>query len=374
MCKMATLYTFKNCSNLTVEQTEVIALVGGVLAAVSCAILSAVLLVFVILATLPKTRTRVCGTVVKRLSLFLIAVTVLSQLSFAIQLVYYYHHDEEYCKVNGFFGQYFQSVEFLLVLGLSVALFFKIGEKLFPSWRLFHCCKKVKEKMFTCHDMKISKLEVAILASVIVLPLLFDWIPFTTNSYGQYATWCWFHSLEQNCTTNPAGLWEQIWLWDVPFGIAFFVILVLFVGSLCQLGYGVKTAKVHRLVQVGIVDYLLFLTFLVFDTILFAIAAIAYMSTLGKGHHFIFWILTAMTYPLIGAFAPLGLLVAIYLPISTTCILYHKRHQYQEIDNQAHEDEPNTINRSDPVDLPSHTTWDPPHSTPYGLISSNELQ
>ena len=52
----------------------------------------------------------------------------------------------------------------------------------------------------------------------------------------------------------------------------------------------------------------------------------------------------------------------------------HKRYQYQEIDNQAHEDEPNTVNRSDLVDVPSHTTWDPPHSTPSGLMSSNELQ
>ena len=53
--------------------------------------------------------------------------------------------------------------------------------------------------------MKISKPEVAIVASVIVLPLiLFDWIPFTTNTYGQHATWCWIRALEQNCTTNSA--------------------------------------------------------------------------------------------------------------------------------------------------------------------------
>ena len=376
---MATLYTFKNCSNLTFEQTEVIARVGGVSGAVCCAILSTVLVVFVILAILPKTRSRVCGTVFKRLSFILIAVCVLYELNLAMQLVYYYHHDEEYCKVNGFFSQYFGTVGLLLVLGISVALFLKIGEKLFPSWRLFHCCKKAKEKMFTRHDMKISKQEVAIVASVIVLPLLFDWIPFTTNSYGQYATWCWIHTLEQNCTTNSAGLWEQIWLWYVPFVIASFVILVLFVGSLCQVGYGIKNAKVHGLIQVGAVDYLLALTFLVFVGFLYAIAVIAYTGvladtfTLSKGHSFIFWILIAVNNPLIGTFPSLGLLVAIYLPISATCKLYHKRHQYQEIDNQAHEDEPNTVNRSDPVDVPSHTTWDPPHSPPYGLMSSNEL-
>ena len=161
---MANLSTFKNCSNLTVEQTEVIALVRGVSGAVCCAIWSTVLVVFVILAILPKTRNRVCGTLLKRLSFGLIAVNVLSLLNSPLQLVYYYHQDEEYCKVDGFFTQYFASVELLLVLGISVALFFKIGEKLFPSWRLIHRCKKAKERMFTCHDMMISKQEVAIVS------------------------------------------------------------------------------------------------------------------------------------------------------------------------------------------------------------------
>ena len=294
-----------------------IALVRGVSGAVCGAILSTVLVVFVILAILPKTKNRVCGTVVKRLSFVLIAVSLLYKLNSTLQLVHFYHQNEEYCKVNGFFNQYFQTVEFLLVLGISLALFFKIGEKVLPSWRVFHCCKKAKEKMFTRYDMKISKPEVAIVASVIVLPLLFDWIPFTTNSYGQYATWCWIHSLEQNCSTNSTGRWEQTWLWDVPFGIASFVIIVLFVGALCQLGYGIKNAKVHRLIQFGAVDYLLVLTFCVFA---YAFALLATTFAFSEGPHFIFWILMAVTSPLTGTFVPLGLLVAIYLPI--LCNLY----------------------------------------------------
>ena len=52
---MAALDNFRNCNNLTVEQTDVVALVRGVSGAVCCAILSTVLLVVVILAILPKT-------------------------------------------------------------------------------------------------------------------------------------------------------------------------------------------------------------------------------------------------------------------------------------------------------------------------------
>ena len=80
--KMAAFDNFKNCFNLTDEQTEVIALVRGGSAAVCCAILSTLLVVFVILAMLPKTRNRVCGTLLKRLSFELIALSVLGQLSF----------------------------------------------------------------------------------------------------------------------------------------------------------------------------------------------------------------------------------------------------------------------------------------------------
>ena len=378
--KMAALDNFRNWNNLTVEQTDVVALVRGVSSAVCCAILSTVHLVVVILAILPKTRNGVCGTVVKHLSFGLIAVSVLYQLTYAMQLVYYYYLDEEYCKLNAFFVQYFVTVELLLVLGISLALFFKIGEKVFPSCKLFHYCKKAKQKLFTCHDMKISKPEVAIIASVIFFPLFFYWIPFATESYGPFATWCWIHSLEQNCTTNSAGHWERIWLVHVPFGIAFSVIIVLFVGSLCQLGYGIKNAKIQRLIKVGTVDYLLFLTFFIFLSLLFltllvfmiflyAVGGIVNTSTLTQ-RHFIFWICSAVASPLTGTFATIALLVAIHLPISATCI-YSKQHQYQDIDSQAHEDEPNTVNRSDAIDIPSHTTWDPPHSTPFGLMSSN---
>ena len=370
---MAALDNFRNCSNFTIEQTDVLALARGVSGAVCCAILSTVLVVFVILAILPKTRNRLFGTVVKRLSFGLITISVLDQLTYAMQLVHYYYRDEEYCRVNAFFSQYFVTVELLLVLGISMALFFKIGEKVFPSWRLFACCKKTKEKMFTRHNMKISKPEVAIIVSVMLFPLLFLWIPFTTNSYGPFAAWCWIHSLQENCTTNLAGRWEQICLVYVPFGIVSFVILVLFVGSLCQLGYGIKNAKAHRLILVGTVDYLLVLIFFIFMGFIYPIQEIAHTFTLSNRHQFIFWIYSAVTSPLIGTFATLALSIAIHLPISATCI-YYRRRQYQELDGQACGDEPNTVNMSDAIDIPSHTTWEPPHSTPYPIVWTYEQQ
>ena len=326
--KMAAFDNFKNCLKLTDEQIEVIALVGGVSAAVCGAISSTVLVVFVILATLPKTRNRVCGTVVKRLSFELIAISVIQQLNLTLQLVNYYHYDENYCKANGFFSQYINTVELLFALGISVALFFKISLAVIPSWRSF--LEKAEEKAFTCHNTKLTKPELATVIFMIVLPLLFDWIPFTTNTYGQYATWCWIRILDQNCTTNTAGWWEKFWLLYVPFGIASFVILVLFVGSLCQLGYGIKSAKVHnyKLIEVGIIEYLLLLAFMVFASCLFFLT---FVFSFFIWQRFVYWLFLAISTPLIGTFIPLALLFAIHIPISATCN-QHQRHKRERVE------------------------------------------
>ena len=78
--------------------TDIIALVRGVSGAVCCAVLSAVLVVFLILAILPKTRNRLFGTVVECLSFGLIAASVINELALALQLVHYYNYDEKICK------------------------------------------------------------------------------------------------------------------------------------------------------------------------------------------------------------------------------------------------------------------------------------
>ena len=135
--KMAAFDNFRNCNNLTDEQTKVIALVVGVSGSVCYVILSTVLVVLVILTIPLKIRNRVCGTVVKRLSFGLIAISVIQQLNYALQLVNYYHYDEKYCKADGFFNQYFGIVELIFVLGISLTLFFKISPEVIPSWRSF---------------------------------------------------------------------------------------------------------------------------------------------------------------------------------------------------------------------------------------------
>ena len=72
-----------------------------------------------------------------------------------------------------------------------------------------------------------------------------------------------------------AGLWEQIWLWDVPFGVVAFLTLVLFIASLCVLGHGVKNTKAQKLIEVGVLDFVLLMAFLVFILFLYFAEIIA---------------------------------------------------------------------------------------------------
>jgi len=351
---MADLNAFKNCSNFTDEETRSIALVRGVSAAVGCGILSFLLMALVVGANAPKSRKRLYGTLIKRLTFGTIAVSAAHQLIFALHLVHYYYQDYRYCKVNGFFNQYFGSVLLLFVLEINLIMFFKIMWKAVSSWRSLHNVRKAKRNTFTCCGCKINKLEILNLVALAFLPLVINWIPFATNSYGQFGVWCWIIYLNEDCSTHVAGLWERIWLWYAPSGAAAILTLVLFIASLCVLGYAAKNARAHKWIKVSILDYVLVLALLFFLYFLYAVGVASF--DFGR---FNSWMISAIGDPLIATFIPLALLVAIQLPISSTIFgIQHKRQR-----RSHREGEPETVNESDSsLDTP-HTHWTPRYSS-----------
>ena len=112
----------------------------------------------------------------------------------------------------------------LFMLEIAFVLFFKV----LHIWEFVDVYYEKEECKFLCCGWKINKLEVAIFVFAVTLPLLFEWIPFTTNSYGPLGTWCWIRNLEENCNLSSAGMLEQVWLWDVPFVTVAFLTSVLF--------------------------------------------------------------------------------------------------------------------------------------------------
>jgi len=119
-----TSFPFEHCYNLTNSFRTAIALARGITSAV-CGFTSLMILYIVIL--FGGYRHRVCGTVIKRLVVVLIAINVPYQLVLALHLVHYFHLEpENFCKVDGFLNQYLEGVEFLFTLAIALVLFLKL--------------------------------------------------------------------------------------------------------------------------------------------------------------------------------------------------------------------------------------------------------
>ena len=358
------LFPLKNCSGLTEEQLMAVAYARGITAATCCVILLMVLVVLLILAIVDCQR--VCGTVVKRLAFGFTAANVLYEFTLALNLKYYFDpEDWRFCQADGFFDQYFGSVQLLFTLGICLVLFLKVAKVTCSGKYFDECYKKAQGNNVTCCSKEINKVEIALLSSIFGLPLLFDWIPFTTHSYGPSGSWCWIRSFENDCSEHNAGLWEQIWLWGIPLGLVILITLGTFVTSLCLIGYAIKTVKLETPAKVGITDTFLSLAFLAFMLILSPPQVIAYSYSF-KGDRYLFWVSNAVSTPLTGTFVPLALMILIHLPLSS-CV-YYKRHTHtghrslEQFEDQA------TLHRSSDwsaINQPSHTTWDSPHSQ-YG--------
>ena len=345
---------FRNCSGFSNKQVTAIILTRGVMAALCCVVL---FMALILLATCAKCSfKKVCGTVVKRLVIGLAVATLLYQLFHAIPEV-----KGGFCKVDGFFEQYFGSIMVAFILTISLVLFFKVlkGTKKI-SHKIQDFLLKAENSNLECCAWKINKFEISLYISILILPLLFQWIPFATHSYGPFAAWCWVRKYEKNCSLHRLGMVERIALWAFPFMFVTTLMFAFLVTSLCLIGY----AKVKQIieVQVIIVDSLLSLS-LVFGFC--ALQGVVYSTALTEDN-FAFWILYALLLPLTNAFIPLGLLITIHLPFSSTITCLRRKFQRQQLHLKELHDTNNeqpTFPASSPLNQPSHTTWHSPHSS-----------
>lgn len=334
-------FPFKNCSNFTDKDITAIALARGTTAAVCCV---TSFIALVILALVNCSHHRVCETVLKRLLVGYLASIVPFQLVLALHLIHYFHPEQEnFCKADGFLNQYLESVQFLFTLEINLVLFLKVCEAT-KSWK----CHDKYRATVTC-DWNAKKIEACLFALVFCLPLLFDWIPFATGSYGPFGPWCWIRRLENDCSN--AGILERMLLQSIPLLTIGPLTLGLFITSLCLVGYAIKNAKAKKLNRVGITDS-------IFSLVLMLALYLLSMVFVFSFKKFTFWMVLAISGPLLTTLTPLSLLIAIHLPLSSMlarvyCNCYE--HEHPESD-QA------TVRTSSILQQPSYTTWNPPHS------------
>ena len=300
---------------------------------------------------------KICGTAIKRLVIGLTASAMLYSLVLTLHLVrYYYPELQNFCKAQGFLTHYFVSVHGLFTVCICLILFYKVLKVTTP-WK-FGYCEAARRSSFMCCKRRISKLEAVVFVAVFALPLLFDWIPFTTDSYGPSGPYdfCWFYVTNCSALTCTAGLWEEIWLSSAPLGLITVLTFVLFTVSLCLFGYGVKTARVEKLalIEVGITHLVLLLTLLI----------VVLLDLLSPIHSFTLQQFTVVSVPIAYMLIPLTLLITVHLPLSSMIACVCKKYQLQ---SHAHgEYDQATLHRSSDwsgIQQPSHTTWDPLHSS-----------
>ena len=294
----------------------------------------------------------------KRLTVWLTAVTFLGQLLLAVNFDYnLFFQNPILCQVYGFAIQYSWSVQLLFMLGVSLLLFSKILEA--SPWKPAYVTalqERVKGKTFTCHGRTISK-EVSFLIAAFVIPFLLDLIPFTTNSYGHFGPLCWIRDIETDCSTHIPGLAQQIILLIVPFAILAVLTFGLFSVSVYLLHSEIKNARVQA---VGIIDTISFIAYLGFILML-CIFNVTALSMPHENQKFLLWIIAAMAS---GLWIPASLLLpiqcALFSNIARICC---KRKRQSRRHHRQGETEAATMHKSELNVMPSHTTWDPPHSS-----------
>jgi len=215
--------------------------------------------------------------------------------------------------------------------------------------------EKAKDCTYTCYSWKINKLEIAFYVSIFVFPLLFDWVPFISNSYGPNGLSCWFQTLESNCSIHEAAVWEGIGLWIAPAGLVLLLTFGLSTASLFLLCYAMKYTKLQKLIEAGITVFIVLLgaIFIIITSV------VPSMLPLRFG-----WLVTyGIALPVFVALIPLVLLLAVHLPLPLMIVRLCQKDQGCRNLSNGERDQA-TVQKCSGWSImhqPSHTTWSPSH-------------
>ena len=134
-----------------------------------------------------------------RLASYQVLSSMLFSVSMIVQLVLKQKKVEEsdqiICQLAGFMIEYSIWVKLLFTLCLTLHFLF------------------VGVFMKT-----LVRLEQVYVLTSLLFPILFVWIPFTNNTYGEAGAWCWIKDWKNNCAEKKFtdGIIEQFALWYVP--------------------------------------------------------------------------------------------------------------------------------------------------------------
>ena len=351
-----------NCSNRTEKLIRDVALARGVTAGFCGDILLLVLVVVVILAIRPKSRDRVCGSVKKRLTIWLTAVTVLAELFQFISFRYYSDpRYSEFCRVEGFLVKYFGIVQVLLTLWMILTFFFEVCEATLKPTFIQNINIYLHQDSRCCGCKKKMLLEVGLCFVIFFIPATYAvfFITKFKNSLFSFEPWCWNQNFRENCSNNNVDIDLNIALWNVPYGLVAFLALVFFIVALCLLRCTIRRCKL------GLINSIVIFVFLVttFAMCILELTTCVYLKY--KRHDYAVWLVYVISTPPGQLAIPLALLVAVHLP------LFCKRHKRRKRrrGQRERQNEGATVHDSSNTDVPSNTSSAPRWARAGGYVN-----
>ena len=85
----------------------------------------------------------------------------------------------------------------------------------------------------------VETLEKVYIALIFGVPLLFNWIPFINESYGEAGAWCWIRNKDEDCQNFGNSL--RFILWYIPL----YVVLVILIAVYIVILYRVRKLQQH---------------------------------------------------------------------------------------------------------------------------------
>ena len=87
-------------------------------------------------------------------------------------------------------------------------------------------------------------LELVYALAPALIPLLFVWVPFTTDDYGPAGLWCWIRRIdEESCELVVSGVIEQYTLWYGPLTVITLInttVIIITIVTICKMVYHFK--------------------------------------------------------------------------------------------------------------------------------------
>ncbi len=113
---------------------------------------------------------------------------------------------------------------------LCVAMAF-IDQTTLWSVTLAFTCMTFNMVMVVLFNKGTTVLEMGYICFIFFFPLMFNWIPFIGEGYGEAGAWCWIrsHNYQQNCSENKMGLVMQYVLWYGPHYLLLGILFVAYI-------------------------------------------------------------------------------------------------------------------------------------------------